>query len=217
MVRFSNAKEAFETMYDQIMMHGRDQNGTKSLLNASFYIDNPLDRNIDSEWRKFNPDYAKAEWDWFVSKDPHIDKLGELYGKIPQIWKQMADKNGRVNSNYGYQWSREDQLDKVVEKLKNNPNTRQASISIYDGKEIDLYENDTPCTYAINFQIIDNKLEMSALMRSNDLVFGFCIDQWIFSSLQELVADRLGIKVGSYYHYASNMHIYERHYNLKNK
>ena len=91
---------------------------------------------IDNEKRAFNMEYAEAEWQWYLSGDPNVDKLGEIYGKVPQIWERMADADGEVNSNYGWQWERDHQLDKVVAQLKNNTDTRQAAISIYDGKEI---------------------------------------------------------------------------------
>ena len=68
--------------------------------------------------------------------------------------------------------------------------------------------DDTPCTYAIQFTIVDNRLNMAVLMRSNDLWYGFCNDQYCFSMIQKLVADRLDIKVGEYYHYAHNLHLY---------
>ena len=86
--------------------------------------------------------------------------------------------------------------------------TRQAVISIYDGKEISTYLKDTPCTYAVQFNILNSKLHMAVLMRSNDLWFGFCNDQYCFASLQELVADRLSIELGTYYHFAHNLHLY---------
>ena len=120
----------------------------------------------------------------------------------------MADENNEVNSNYGYQWKRHNQLENVINILKKNPNTRQAAISIYDGKEIHQYAFDTPCTYAVQFTIINNKLCMSVYMRSNDIWYGFCNDQYQFSSLQKLVAQRLDIKIGWYYHHAHNMHLY---------
>ena len=120
----------------------------------------------------------------------------------------MANSNFEVNSNYGYQWKRNNQLDKVVAILKDNPSTRRAAISIYDGKEINDYNKDTPCTYAVQFTILNNKLNMSVYMRSNDLWYGFCIDQYCFSMLQQQVAERLSIDVGSYYHHAHNMHLY---------
>ena len=114
-----------------------------------------------------------------------------------------------MRSNYGWQWKRNNQLTKVISKLALNNDTRQAAISIYDGKEIDTYEYDTPCTYAVQFTIIENKLNMSVLMRSNDLWYGFCNDQYCFSKLQSYVANILNIQVGWYYHYAHNMHLYE--------
>ena len=46
-------------------------------------------------------------------------------------------------------------------------------------------------------------------MRSNDLWFGFCIDQYCFSKLQELVSKRTGYAMGEYYHFAHNLHLYE--------
>ena len=99
-----------------------------------------------------------AEWAWYLSGDPSINKLGELYGSIPPIWKRMADSYGLVNSNYGYQWQRNNQLGYVVDKLREDTDTRQAVISIYDAKEHNRYGNkDTPCTYAIQFSIIQRK------------------------------------------------------------
>ena len=71
----------------------------------------------------------------------------------------MADSDRKVRSNYGWQWERNHQLDKVVAMLKTNPETRQAVISIYDGKEISTYSKDTPCTYAVQFTILNNKLK----------------------------------------------------------
>ena len=54
---------------------------------------------------------------------------------------------------------------------------------------------------------------MCVTMRSNDLWFGFCNDQYCFSELQKLVAEKTGYEVGSYYHFAHNLHLYERDLN----
>ena len=140
--------------------------------------------------------------------NPREAKSVARQGSIPPIWETMADSSRLVRSNYGWQWEREHQLDKVVAMLKSNKDTRQAVISIYDGKEIDTYAKDTPCTYAVQFTVLNDKLEMSVLMRSNDLWYGFCNDQYCFASLQETVAERLSMKTGSYYHFAHNLHLY---------
>jgi len=205
---FENANEAYEYLHDRILQHGISFGDTKALFNIGFYLNNPTLRAITNKERKWSADYAEAEWQWYLSGDPNIFKLGEIYGKIPAIWERMADQNGYVNSNYGHQWMRHAQLGNVINILRDKMETRQAAISIYDGKEIHKYENDTPCTYAIQFTIIGGKLCMSVYMRSNDLWYGFCNDQYQFSQLQELVASMLGIEIGWYYHHAHNMHLY---------
>jgi len=205
---FRNANEAYEYLHDQIIQNGVDFGDTKALFNVGFYMTDPKDRKIINREREWKEDYAEAEWQWYLSGDPHISTLGDIYGKVPEIWKRMADPKGYVNSNYGYQWERNDQLKKVLNILVNKPDSRQATISIYDGKEMDEYNTDTPCTYAIQFTIVNGRLDMCVTMRSNDLWYGFCNDQYQFSKLQEMVSDRLEIDTGVYYHFAHNMHLY---------
>jgi thymidylate synthase len=133
--RFKNANEAYEGIIDEVLQKGIDFGDTKAIFNCGFYIDNPSDKVITNTERNWNQKYAAAEWAWYLSGDPSINKLGELYGSIPPIWKRMADSYGLVNSNYGYQWQRNNQLGYVVDKLREDTDTRQAVISIYDAKE----------------------------------------------------------------------------------
>jgi thymidylate synthase len=206
--KFETANDAFNWFFPKIMWDGEVFDNTRALFNVGFYIENPMQNNIKAKHRKWNKEYAEAEWQWYLSGDPSINKLGEIYGKIPPIWEKMADSDRKVRSNYGWQWERNHQLDYVVAKLKDNPETRHATLSIYDGKEWDTYKKDTPCTYAVQFTILNNKLNMSVYMRSNDLWYGFCNDQYQFSSLQKLVAERTGYETGWYYHHAHNFHLY---------
>ena len=205
---FKKANDAYEYYHDKIIREGVDFADTKALFNVGFYIEKPMDNFILNGERGWNPVYAEAEWQWYLSGDRNTKKLGELYGKVPEIWKRMADGQGNVNSNYGWQWKRNDQIDYVIDLLRNELDTRQAAISIYDCKEHDTFTFDTPCTYAVQFTILDNKLNMSVVMRSNDLWFGFCNDQYQFSKLQDLIAWKLDIEVGTYFHFAHNLHLY---------
>jgi len=204
---FKTANEAYEYMHNEIITNGVEFAGTKALFNIGFTIENPTNKVITNKERNWKHDYAEAEWKWYMSGDRNIAKLGEIYGKVPAIWKQMADPDGEVNSNYGWQWQRNNQLEHVINKLKTKDN-RQAAISIYDGKEMNSYKFDTPCTYAVQFTVVQDKLYMSVYMRSNDLWYGFCNDQYQFASLQEMVAERLNLPVGTYYHHAHNLHLY---------
>lgn len=208
---FNNAQEAFENLYDIISKQGIDYSGTKCLHNVGFEMLNPLDNMINTEYRKWKPDYAQLEWEWYLSENPNAVEIA----KVAKIWTKCMDVNGNVNSNYGWQWSRGNQLDYVINELKSNPESRRASISIYDAKDRYNFENDTPCTYAINFCIVNNKLHMTVMMRSNDLWYGFCNDQYCFSKLQEIVSNELKLEIGSYYHFVNNIHIYNSFLNKK--
>jgi thymidylate synthase len=208
MRKFRNANEAYEYLHDRIIQDGVDFADTKALFNVGFYITDPMDNKIINRERNWKQEYAEAEWQWYLSGNRNISELGNIYGKIPKIWKRMADENGDVNSNYGWQWKRNAQLDMVIQTLKHYKDTRQACISIYDGKEITDYAHDTPCTYAVQFTILHGRLDMCVTMRSNDLWYGFCNDQYCFSMLQGLVAYELNVEPGVYYHFAHNMHLY---------
>ena len=205
---FRNANEAYEYLHDKIIREGIEFGDTKALFNVGFYITDPCDTKIINKERNWKKEYAEAEWKWYLSENRNISKLGEIYGKVPEIWIKMADADNNVNSNYGWQWGRSDQIDYVIDLLKNEPNTRQAAITILDMKEHDTFTFDTPCTYAIQFTIVHNRLNMCVTMRSNDLWYGFCNDQYQFSKLQELIADKLSIPIGTYYHFAHNLHLY---------
>jgi thymidylate synthase len=215
-MRFETPTRAFQFLYDYILKHGETKCGTKYIKNVAFTIENPQKRDITTPWRGFNPSYAEYEWNWYLSGNRNAEEIA----KRAKIWLTCMDEDGNVNSNYGYQWNRgthTSQIDYVCDELTKNPQSRRAVISIYDGKESHLYSRDTPCTLSISFSIEAGKLDMSVHMRSNDLVFGFCNDQWCFSKLQEMISKRLNIESGIYYHSVVDMHIYERHWTMKQK
>lgn len=207
---YKNANQAFSILANRIAECGEmPGNNTIRLQNVGFYMACPEHNHITEDWRQWNPKYAEREWNWYLS---HSRDVSELQKHAP-VWKNMHGGDCQVNSNYGWLWNRNKQLQKVIEKLENNPDTRQAWLTLYDGKEMDDYEHDTPCTLNIGFKILSygdliKALDMTVLMRSNDLIFGFCNDQYCFSQLQKYVASRIGATVGDYYHFAQDLHIY---------
>lgn len=207
---YENANQAFSILANHIAECGEiPGNNTIRLQNVGFYIARPEQNHITEEWRQWSAKYAEREWNWYLS---HSRDVSELQKHAP-AWKRMHGGDCQVNSNYGWLWNRNKQLQKVIEKLENNLDTRQAWLTLYDGKEMDDYEYDTPCTLSIGFKIsiydeFEKILNMTVLMRSNDLIFGFCNDQYCFSQLQKYVASRIGATVGDYYHFAQDLHIY---------
>lgn len=208
---YRNANQAFSFLVPHVIKCGqKSSNGTIRLENVGFYMACPTENHITEDWRKWNLKYAEREWNWYLS---HSRDVSELQKHAP-TWKRMHGGDCQVNSNYGWLWNRNKQLQKVIELLKNAPDTRQAWLTLYDGKEMDDYEFDTPCTLNIGFKLnvfsdCDYKLlNMTVIMRSNDLIFGFCNDQFCFSQLQKYVASKIGAEIGYYYHFAQDFHIY---------
>lgn len=211
LMTFSNAQEAFENLYPKVN-EGSEVNGTRMIRNVGFYIMNPLENHIKTPWRKWSLKYADREWDWYLSENRSVEELK----KYAPIWDRMHSGDNIVNSNYGYQWNRNNQLKATIDQLKKDPHSRQAWVSLFDGKEKSLYTHDTICTLNLGFFIEDGRLCMDVLMRSNDLWFGFGNDQYCFSKVQEIVANELGVPVGWYYHFAADLHLYEGQWD-KNK
>ena len=126
------AQEAFEYLYKFINKEGFIIGDTKTVFNEGFYILNPMQNIINTDFRKWSKKYAEREWEWYLSGNPDASEIS----KHAPIWKKHMDEKGEVRSNYGWQWNRHDSLRKVINKIKENKNTRQAVLSIYDSKEI---------------------------------------------------------------------------------
>ena len=207
---YDNANQAFKSAYEYINAYGEYFGGTKAVFNASFTLLDPLDNVITNSVRKFNEDYAKYEWEWYLSGNRDASEISER----AKIWKQMfVGDTTEVNSNYGYFWNYNNQLERMIEELRTNPRSRRGIIVHYDINELDRYKYDTPCNNVLNFYVQDDFLELTVFARSIDLWFGFCNDQYCFSNLMKLVADRLNLKVGKMHFFITNFHIYERHFN----
>lgn len=211
-MRFKTSTDAFEMLYNDIKQLGEDYAGTKALFNQSFTIEDPTQKVIETSQRKFNKEYADYEWEWYLKGDRNANEIAER----AKIWKLMMvpDTGGEVNSNYGYFWNYNDQLDRVIKDLKRNKETRRAIIVHYDLNELDRYQFDTPCNDVLNFYVKDGYLDLTVFARSIDLVYGFCNDQYTFAKLMELVSKETGYPIGEMHWFITNLHIYPRHYNM---
>jgi thymidylate synthase len=206
---YDSATHAFEQAYRYVNAYGQFFAGTKAMFNASFTINYPLNRVITTKARNFNQEYSDYEWEWYLKGDRDASEISER----AKIWKQMfVEGTTEVNSNYGYFWNYNNQLDRMIDELKANPSSRRAILVHYDLNELDRYKFDTPCNDVLNFYIEDGFLSLTVFARSIDLWFGFCNDQYCFSKLMELVAERLNCKIGKMHWFITNLHLYERHF-----
>jgi thymidylate synthase len=105
------------------------------------------------------------------------------------------------------------QLDRLIEKMRQDPDTRQGVVTIWDPMR-DHFPNppskDVPCTIMQQFLLRDDRLLMHTTMRSNDVYWGVAYDIFAFTQLQLAVASALGVEPGPYHHHAVSLHAYER-------
>lgn len=207
--RFSSAQQAFEFLF-KVILSGDTYQNTRAVFNVVFTLVFPLERDIETPWRKFNKKYADTEYEWYKSGN----RNPAMVEKQARIWQGIKDDNDYVNSNYGYWWQRNDQLARVKEMLKTDPSTRRAIIVHYNPDEVQDYNKDTPCNIVLNFYIQQGLLNLTIFARSIDLVYGFCNDQYCFSRLLEDTANDIGIPVGEMTYMITNLHIYDRHFTM---
>ena len=213
--RFFSAQHTFEFYYHLIIashpFHKPNFAGTKAIFNEAFTIVNPLENIIETEWRKWKEDYARLEYEWYLSgnRDP------AMVEEKAKLWTGMKDEFGFINSNYGYWWKLNNQLDNALELIRKDPETRRAVVVHYNPNEVQNYGKDTPCNIVLNFYRLGNELNLTIFARSIDLVYGFCNDQYCFSRLQSDSADKLGLTVGISSWFITNLHIYPKHWYLR--
>lgn len=194
-----------------------DKTGAKlvEIIGESFIADE------DFIVRKANDEYIKREIQWYESQSLYVK---DIPGKTPAIWENVACKDGKINSNYGYLiWSENNfkQYEHVLNDLKSNPNSRRACM-VYNRPSIHLEYNengrsDFICTYANTFLIRDNKLHSHYLMRANDAVFGYNNDiAWAKHVQHKLHEDLLSVypnlEIGDIIWTATSLHVYEAHF-----
>ena len=189
-----------------------DKSGAKTIevLGESFVA--------DENWLIRTPayKYIERELDWYMSESLYVD---DIPGETPQIWKDISSDEGKINSNYGwciYSEENGNQYKHVLRELKSNPNSRRAAM-IYNRPSMHLDFNrdgmsDFMCTFANTFMIRDGKLISHYVMRSNDAVFGYNNDVAWAKFVQGQLAYDLEVEVGDLIWTATNLHVYERHF-----
>jgi len=190
---------------------------TKELIQVKIEIENPLDCIIKNKARKLSLHYLDAEMKWYLSGDRSIDKIKDK----ASLWQQVADKEGNVNSNYGYIVFKKplknfegSQYDWVIHSLNKDKDSRQALINFNESEYKDILTKDFVCTINTQYLIRENKLIGITNMRSNDLIYGFSYDFPFFSFLQNKIAKELNVDIGKNIHTAASMHVYERHFKM---
>lgn len=205
--------EFAELLKDGIFVE--DKSGVKVLEipGVSFVTD--ADEPIFGTWNK---DYIQRELAWYKTQSLNVN---DIPGGAPEIWKQVADSRGFINSNYGWAiWSPDNsaQYFKVLKELSKNPLSRRA-IMIYTRPSMwydyDLNgRSDFMCTNSVQYLIRNGKISAVVQMRSNDVFSGYRNDYaWQRFVLDEL-AIALDVPSGDIIWQVGSLHVYEPQFYL---
>ena len=152
---------------------------------------------------------------WFLKGDTNIKYLKDNGVKI---WDAWADENGDLGPVYGYQWrswpnpdgSQTDQIEKLIDSLKNNPDSRRHIVSAWNPSFIDDMAL-PPCHCLFQFYVADGKLSCQLYQRSADVFLGVPFNIASYAILTMMIAQVCGYEVGDFVHTFGDVHIYSNH------
>lgn len=210
-----------------IMAEGTEvpsRNGaTMELHPAAFEIHHPWKRLVTAYGRPVNVAFSLAEVLWIFAGRSDVRMLKHYNSRI----SDYSDDGDVFNAPYGGRLRHQfgiDQIEMVIEILKSDKDSRQASLVIshpvYDrgfdkdaNGEFTKHESkDRACNVYCHLMVRNGKLDWLQIVRSNDAMWGTPYNWMQFTMLQEYIATAVGIPMGKYVHVADSLHIYDYHW-----
>ena len=201
----------------QSMQDIKEEFETKELQGYSYCITENYDMNDDFERLKGNMMYAESE---FLDRvDPKYLNPGHSYLERPKVWNVFLHEG---KFSYTYNSRLRTQLPIIIEELKKNPHTRQAILTIYDQhQDIENLGGKARIPCSMYYQLLrrerkgEEVLDAIYTMRSCDLYTHMIYDIWLGMSLQEFIANAVGIIPGHFIHFIGSLHAYKQDYEKK--
>ncbi len=169
--------------------------------NIKYLVDNGV--RIWNEWPyqtyQKSPEYQGETMDEYVQKIKDDEEFAKVHGDLGPV--------------YGAQWRNfngVDQLEYILNELKNNPNSRRMILSAWNPAEIKDMAL-PPCHTLIQFYVADNKLSLQLYQRSADIFLGVPFNIASYSLLLMMVAQVTGYECGEFVHTLGDAHIYQNH------
>lgn len=152
---------------------------------------------------------------WFLQGDTNIKFLKE---NNVRIWDEWADEKGNLGPVYGHQWrswpdgngGTIDQITKLVDQIKNNPDSRRLLVSAWNVADVDNMAL-PPCHTMFQFYVANGKLSCQLYQRSADTFLGVPFNIASYALLTMMLAQVCDLEVGDFVHTFGDAHIYSNH------
>lgn len=153
---------------------------------------------------------------WFLKGDSNIKYLKE---NGVSIWDEWADENGELGPVYGVQWrswptadgKQIDQIQKLVDSIKKNPDSRRHIVNAWNVAEVDNMAL-PPCHTMFQFYVADGKLSCQLYQRSADIFLGVPFNIASYALLTMMLAQVCDLESGDFVHTFGDAHIYSNHF-----
>jgi thymidylate synthase len=152
---------------------------------------------------------------WFLNGDTNIKYLKD---NGVSIWDEWADENGDLGPVYGYQWrswparngGKIDQITKVIEQLKQKPDSRRHIVTAWNPADVDDMAL-PPCHALFQFYVADGKLSCQLYQRSCDTFLGLPFNIASYALLTHMIAQQCDLEVGEFVWTGGDTHLYTNH------
>lgn len=153
---------------------------------------------------------------WFLRGDTNIAYLKE---NGVSIWDEWADENGDLGPVYGYQWrswpdpngGSVDQIEKLIESIKTNPDSRRHIVSAWNPALVDEMAL-PPCHCLFQFYVANGRLSCQLYQRSADIFLGVPFNIASYALLTHMIAEVCDLEVGDFVHTLGDAHLYSNHF-----
>jgi len=192
-------KVHFKSVVHELLWFIKGQTNIKPLVKNGVRIWNewPYQKYKASE--AFKGESMKA----FVEKIKEDDAFAEKWGDLGPVYgKQWRNFEGKTKSVDQLQW--------VIEEMKENPHSRRLIINSWNPSEIDEMAL-PPCHMMVQFYINDGYLSAQLYQRSADAFLGVPFNIASYALLTLMIAHVLDLKPGSFVHTVGDAHIYNNH------
>ncbi len=152
---------------------------------------------------------------WFLNGDTNIKYLND---NGVTIWDEWADENGDLGPVYGHQWrswpapdgTTIDQISKVIDQIKNKPDSRRHIVSAWNPAEVDKMAL-PPCHAMFQFYVADGKLSCQLYQRSADYFLGVPFNIASYALLTYMFAQQCDLEPGEFVWTGGDVHLYTNH------
>ena len=143
----------------------------------------------------------------WIYRDQSND-VTKLQKQNVHIWDNWADENNTIGKAYGYQIRKFNQIDKLIDTLKKNPQDRRMIMDMWTIDDLDKMQLQ-PCCFLTMWDVNDGRLNCMLVQRSGDWMLGIPFDTTQYAVLIHMIAQVTNLRPGIFTHVISNCHIYE--------